>query len=118
MVRKVSALALVTTVVFACEADYTIWIPRSKSADPLYRFVKNGKAGYIDSTGRVVVPPKLELYGNYDSEFHDGLLEIALSDGRYIDRTGRVVIDPGLYRGWDFSEGLAAVTRSGENLWG
>jgi hypothetical protein len=84
----------------------------------LYRFIKNGKAGYIDVKGNVVVPPSLPVYGNYGSEFHDGLLEIAISDGRYVDRSGKVVVDPGLLRGWDFSEGLAAAMRKGEKLWG
>ena len=118
IMTKLLVLALTTAVVFACEWDYGIWIPRSKSADALYRFVKNGQAGYIDKTGRVVIRPKFDAYGNYGAEFHDGLLEIALSDGRYVDRTGKVVIDKGFYRGWDFSEGLAVAMRQGENLWG
>jgi hypothetical protein len=84
----------------------------------LYRFVKNGKAGYIDGSGRVVIPPRLKSYGNYGSEFHDGRPEITVSDGRYVDRTGKLVIDTGLFRGWDFSEGLAVAMRKGENLWG
>ncbi len=41
-----------------------------------------------------------------------------MSDGRYIDKTGRVVIDKGLYRGWDFSEGLAVAMRKDEKVWG
>lgn len=61
---------------------------------------------------------RLEPYGNDGSEFHDGLLEIDLSDGRYIDRTGKVVIDEVLYRRWDFSEGLAAAMRKDGALWG
>lgn len=60
----------------------------------------------------------LTPYGNYGFEFHDGLLEIAVSSGRYVDRTGTVVIDKGYYRGWDFSEGLAVAMRKGEKLWG
>jgi len=70
--------------------------PANNSADPLYRFVKNGKAGYIDHTGKVAIPPTLEVHGNYGSEFHDGLLEIGVSDGRYVDRTGEVVLDKAL----------------------
>ncbi len=111
-------LALIATVSFACSWDYQIWIPRSQSADPLYRFIKNRKAGYIDRNGQVVIPPRLEAHGNYGSEFHDGLLEIAVDGGRYVDRTGRVVINSGLYRGWSFSEGLAVAMRKGEELWG
>jgi hypothetical protein len=106
---RLGIFVLTATVAFACSWDYPIWIPRSKSADPLYRFIKNGQAGYIDGNGRVVIQPKLKAWGNYGSEFHDGLLEIAVSDGVYIDQTGKVVIDKGLYRGWDFSEGLAVV---------
>jgi len=117
MLRVVVCLT-VLSVAFGCDADYLIWIPRSSTADPLYRFVKNGKAGYIDATGRVVVPPQLPLWGNYGSEFHNGLLEIAVSDGKYVDQSGKLVIDKDLYRGWDFSEGLAVAMRKDENLWG
>jgi hypothetical protein len=60
----------------------------------------------------------LRAFGNSGSEFHDGLLEIGVSDGIYVDRTGKVVIDKGFYRGWDFSEGLAVAARKDENLWG
>ncbi len=41
-----------------------------------------------------------------------------MSDGIYVDRTGKVVLDKKLYRGWDFSEGLAVAMRQGEGLWG
>src|ERR1051325_6453799 len=81
----------------ACSWDYLIWINRSKSADPLYRFLRNGKAGYIDRTGKIVVQPTLKAYGNYGGEFHDGLLEIDMGKGHYIDMTGNLVIDKGLY---------------------
>ena len=115
---KSVAFILTATTALACSVDYSIWIPRSNTADPLYRFVKGDKAGYIDRSGRVVIPPTLEVYGNAGSEFHDGLLEVAVSSGRYVDRTGQIVLNPGLYRGWDFSEGLAAAMPKGQNLWG
>src|ERR1043166_1876921 len=108
-----------TSVAFGCSATYPIWIPRSQSADALYRFFKDGKAGYIDVTGRVVIAPTFKtLGGNGGAEFHDGFVEIGVSDGVYADRTGHVVLDKGLYRGWDFSEGLAVAMRKGEDLWG
>jgi len=116
--RTALLLALMASFAIACESDYPIWIPRTPGADPLYRFVKNGRAGYIDQSGHIVIPPKLELEGNSRSEFHDGLLEIGVFDGKYVDRTGEVVLDKGLYRGWDFSEGLAVAMRKDENLWG
>jgi hypothetical protein len=115
---KALVLLFGAAIVFACSADYLLWAPRSKSADPLYRFVTNGKAGYIDGTGKVVVPPILRVYGNYGAEFHDGLLEVPVSDGKYVDRSGKIVLDKDLYRGWDFSEGLAAASPKGAGLWG
>ena len=113
---RVLALCFASTA-FACSWDYPIWIPRSQSADALYRFTKDGKAGYIEVSGRIVIPPILPINGNYGSEFHDGLLEISASDGKYVDRTGKVVLNKDLYRGWDFTEGLAVAMRKGEDRW-
>jgi len=62
---RISALLLlVPFFANACSWDYIIWQIRSRSADPLYRFVENGKAGYIDRTGKVVIKPQFEAYGN------------------------------------------------------
>src|SRR5690348_13499548 len=73
----------------ACSWDYMIWMIRNKSADPLYRFVQHGKAGYIDRTGIVVIPPQFNAYGNYAGEFHDGLLQVSIFDGDYVDTSGK-----------------------------
>lgn len=117
--RTLILAGMTAVAAFACTWDYPIWIPRSPSADPLYRFVKGGKAGYIDQRGKVVVPPVLEdLFGNYGAEFHDGLVGVSASDGKYADKTGKVVLNPGLFRGWDFSEGLAAAMKVDGGLWG
>ncbi len=100
------------------DEDYLIWIPRSASADPLYRVIIAGKVGYIDGSGKIVVPPVL-VFGesNTGDEFHNGLLEIAAMSGVYVDRTGKKVIS-GLYRGWDFSEGLAVAMKEPGGEWG
>ena len=105
---------------FACEGStYRIWIPPSSSADALYRFTEGDKAGYIDQTGKVVIPPTFRfLDGPSGAEFHDGLLEIGVSDGIYVDRSGKKIIDKGFYRGWDFSEGLAVAMPKSGGKWG
>jgi hypothetical protein len=94
-----------------------IWSVDKDSADPFYRFVINEKAGYIDRSGKVVVPPTLKV-DDTGGEFHDGLLEISSSDGKYIDTSGRAKNFPKLYRGWDFSEGLAAALPTADGKWG
>jgi hypothetical protein len=117
--RSLFLVLLLAAVALPCEWDYPIWIPRSPTADPLYRFEQGDKTGYIDQAGKIVIPPKLEhLGGNYAGEFHDGRLEIGVSDGAYVDTSGKKVIDKGFYRGWDFSEGLAVAMRKGEDKWG
>ena len=113
------ALLLLPVPSATCEWDYPIWIPRSASADALFRFTKGHKAGYIDQTGRVVIAATLPFWGgNFGGEFHDGLLDIGVSDEVYVDRTGKKVIDKGLYRGWDFSDGLAPAMKVSVGKWG
>jgi hypothetical protein len=48
--------------------------------------LKDGKWGFIDKTGRVVIP----LIYDYVEPFHEGLCRF-LKDGKYgfIDKTGR-----------------------------
>lgn len=117
--QKLLLLALMASVVFACSWDYPIWIQRSKTAEPLYKFSKGDKTGYIDASGRIVIAPEFKfLGGGSGGEFHDGLVEVGVSDGVYADRTGRIVLNKGLHRGWDFSDGLAVAMRRGEELWG
>jgi hypothetical protein len=102
-----------------CEWDYPIWIPRSASADTLYRFTNGNKAGYIDQTGKIVIEATLPHWGgNFGGEFHDGLLQISGSDGIYVDRGGVKVIDKALHQGWDFSDGLAAALKTSDGKWG
>jgi hypothetical protein len=91
---------------------------RHNSADPLYRFIQKGKAGYIDRFGNVVIKPTFTSYGNHGEEFHNGLLEIGVFDGIYVNTKGEKVIDKGFHRGWDFSDGLAVAMRKGEDKWG
>jgi hypothetical protein len=67
----------------------------------------DGKWGYIDRTGIVVIKP--QFY--WAEEFSEGLAAFESAEGLYgyIDETGRVVIEPKLERWSPFSEGLAAV---------
>jgi hypothetical protein len=115
LVAALSASALALSV----DWDYLIWIPRDPTADPLYRFIKNRRCGYIDQAGRVVMPPVLDCFkDNSGGEFHDGLLEIGVCDGIYVNTKGEKVIDKGFNRGWDFSEGLAVAMPEYGGKWG
>jgi hypothetical protein len=120
---KPLVLALVATVVFACEGGYLIWIPRAKSADPLYRFVKDGKAGYIDGKG---YPPDLisksdagweravpgKLMNNRSIDDNDMPAEIDFSKGvrglHHVPVGARVLMPVSIERGvWEYFAGKA-----------
>jgi hypothetical protein len=68
--------------------------------------VKDGKYGYIDQTGKLVIPFLYE----YAHNFSEGLAAVKFN-GKYgyIDKTGKWVIQPQFTGGGIFSEGLAAA---------
>lgn len=99
-------LAISTPETTGCSAGYAIWMIRSQSADPLYRFVINGKAGYIDSVGNIVIAPQFDGYLNRGGEFHNGLMN---NFGKYVDTYGNSPFDQQYSYPMDFSEGLAVA---------
>lgn len=69
---------------------------------------QNGKWGYIDNNGKILVKPQFI----WAEEFSEGLAAFENEDGKhgYIDETGAVVIEPKFDNWTEFSEGLAAVS--------
>lgn len=85
-----TAIFLFLQPVAACSWDYIIWQNRAKNADPYYRFLKDGKAGFIDRTGKIVIEPNLPNRGNTQDGVINGLLEIDFR--KYVDvKTGKEV---------------------------
>ena len=72
---------------------------------------RNGKWGFIDKTGKLVIPC---VYDAVD-EFHDGLARVN-KDGKlgFIDKTGKEVIPFEYDYVCDFHEGLAGVRKNGK----
>jgi hypothetical protein len=72
----------------------------------LYLIFSEGRSGYMDRTGRVVIEPRFE----FAQDFSEGLAVVGF-EGKfgYIDTTGKVAIPPTFDFASDFSEGLAAV---------
>ena len=73
----------------------------------------NSKYGFIDKTGKEVIPLK------YDNafDFSEGLALVWLNEKcGYIDKTGKEVIPIKYYNADSFSEGLASVRLNGK--WG
>jgi hypothetical protein len=86
---------------------------QSQSESKLFPVLKDGRWGYIDSSGKLVIEPKFSMA----EDFSEGLAAVMIGTiGRgYIDKSGQLVIqlDAGrvvLHR--RFSEGLAPVRYS------
>ncbi len=117
-IRATFLLAVLVAFASACEWVSPIWIPRGPDADALYRFRKGDRIGYIDQTGKIIVPATIRWLGdNAGDEFYDGRLDISNGEGVYIDTTGKKITLKGLSRAWDFSEGLAAA-KTENGPWG
>jgi len=80
----------------------------------LVPFEKNGRWGYQDNTGKVVIPPRYQVAQEFSRE---GIAAVADQKGwAYIDTGGNVIIRPLVVdNGPDyFAEDLARFTRAGK----
>lgn len=78
----------------------------------LYPVRVNGKEGYIDATGRIVIQPRFDRV----DLFSEGLAGVCVG-GKwgYIDKAGKFIINPQFEGGCGkFSEGLADVEQNGK----
>lgn len=115
-----TALLLFIQTILACEWSYPIWGIRTKTADPLFRFSRNGRNGYIDSEGKIVIQPTLPKSDNFFGEFHEGLVAVKEGNGyQYLDSSGVTVFRVDAWLALDFSEGLAPASPNGRDYrWG
>ncbi|CCQ66166.1 hypothetical protein CWATWH0402_5328 [Crocosphaera watsonii WH 0402] len=77
--------------------------------DGVARVAKNGRVGYIDTTGKIVIP--FEVENNSLKRFREGLAAVK-KDGKwgYINKIGKLVIPYQFDEAKEFSEGLAQVS--------
>lgn len=75
-------------------------------SDGLARIERDGKYGFIDNTGQVVIPPKYDLAW----DFSEGLARVS-QNGKagFIDNTGKVVIPLKYDKAYSFYNGVAGV---------
>jgi len=80
----------------------------------LFPIVQDGKWGYINKAGTIVIEPQHECAW----DFTEGLARVQVNKRRgFIDKTGKMVVEPKYGMAWAFSEGLAAVFVGGQ-VWG
>lgn len=96
-------LLLLGFFLLGCSTESELY---SKDTKELFLIVKNNRWGYIDATGKVVIPPKFRSAG----QFSEGLAPVRLN-GLYgfIDVSGDFVIQPIYDMAYPFEQGQAKV---------
>jgi hypothetical protein len=103
-------LVLFGLVAQPCSMSYTpkVWAKNPASQSRLFAFEKDGRVGFIDSTGRVAIKPTIKARIDQVGDFVDGLARVG-TEG-FIDEAGNWVIRGKYFSMDDFSDGLAKVT--------
>jgi len=79
---------------------------KQRTCGDLWPVYKDKKWGYIDKTGRIIIPFKFDSA----DEFSEGLAAVSIKEkSGYIDETGKFVISPPSLSGFPFSDGMALV---------
>ncbi len=90
----------------------------SKNLDR-FLFQKNSKLGFIDRTGKIVIPPKFD---RIDSSFSEGLAAVSIGEKwGYIDPMGKIVIPLKFDGAMSFKGGLGSISimdKGGSDKWG
>jgi hypothetical protein len=93
---------------------------KKNDSSGLFPVMQNGKYGFIDTAGKLVINPQFDLA----HRFSEGLACVCVGNGcsgngserkyGFVGKTGQYVINPQFDFADDFSEGLALVTISGK----
>ncbi len=119
VVSQAGAVLAVVGIAFSCSWDSPIWPKDARSTIALFRFEVDGKAGYIDRRGKVVIPPKFPVSRNdgFD-DFFEGVAQMVgyWPSTRLIDMRGDdFPLEEGLIPRGHFSQGFLPAEVSGGN---
>jgi hypothetical protein len=99
--------SILLVIIFAISVNSAF----AQNENSLFAVIVNGKQGFIDKTGKVVIEPNF-IQCSGQSRFVDGLAVICTKGSDkagFIDKTGKFVIEQKFSDARNFSEGLAAV---------
>src|SRR5271157_772028 len=102
-----AALAAPTSVLFPKRS----YCKNRRSDTPLFRFERNGRAGFIDAEGKVIIPPQFDVGWFAEEDFVEGLSPARSGHNwGFIDIKGNWVVEAKYKRVEQFADGLAFVT--------
>lgn len=84
---------------------------KQNASGALFPIEQNGRWGYIDRTGQVVIPPQFQAA----NEFSEGFAAVEVN-GKwgFIDEEGKLIVEPQFSGAYQLSEGLARVQVGGD----
>jgi hypothetical protein len=104
---RLKVLLLVVLAVAGASAETIRYAAKRAGAGPFFQIVRDGKWGFMDRTGRVVIPPAFAD----ERDFFHGLAAVALPERKwgFIDESGKLSITARFDEVRDFIEELAPV---------
>jgi hypothetical protein len=113
MKRSISLVALIAFLIAGCQPD-AARPGDADTAESLHPVRVDGKWGFIDSSGDLVVDPLFDRAW----PFSDGLALVQVGDRfGYVHQDGQYAVEPRFHDALFFSEGLAPV-QIGDGSWG
>ncbi|MGB2698327.1 MAG: WG repeat-containing protein, partial [Candidatus Zixiibacteriota bacterium] len=93
-------------ILFLIFMSLLVFFCKNKSPDELFRIMQNGKWGYINKQGEIIIKPQFD----HTDDFSEGLAAVSINyKWGYIDKTGKIVIPLQFGGASSFREGLAHV---------
>ncbi|QOY89865.1 WG repeat-containing protein [Paludibaculum fermentans] len=113
-VSAIGSLALLPFLAGQMPGDKEIWEKDKNSDTPLFRFVVQGKAGYINIEGRVVIQPQFRVLGDIGwDDFHEGIASAGFGGRFWVNEQGKELepLSDGSERTGKAAEGMIRTYR-------
>ena len=88
-------------------AGRKLWTKKPRSNSKLFAFERNGRVGFINPNGKIVVEPTIVAPIEDVGDFSNGLARV--DHQGYVDEAGQFAIRRNFWWEYDFSDGLAQV---------
>lgn len=119
-VSALLAVALLPFLSGQMSWDREIWEKDKRSDTPLFRFVVQGKAGYINAEGRVVIQPQFRVLGDIGrDDFYEGIASAGFGGRYWVNAQGKELepLSDGSTRTGKAAEGMIRTYRKLNGSW-
>ncbi|MFH1515247.1 MAG: WG repeat-containing protein, partial [bacterium] len=115
--RMLTAM-LIVFMVFLCGFASSD-MPANENNNNLFYVCVDGKYGFIDKTGKIVINPQFDETWHFSEDLAPVIIgDIESGKWGFIDKTGKFVINPQFDWARDFLDGLAWARIGGEGFLG